>query len=550
LVCQRFAATMSDTNASPQPIDRPDEHIEQSQDPNDPNKQGDGSRKRSRWGTKAETAPASTPAPPAKRSRWGSEQDKVPLPLVPVLPPGLAGLAPVLQPLDPEVMVLQAKIQLINQKLILPNLDIDPDPAKRSPSPEPVYDKNGVRTNTRIQRHRDKLAKERDELMDQILKVNPNYKPPLGFKVNKKREKKIMIPVDKYPDYNFFGIIIGPRGNTQKRMEKETGAKIAIRGKGAAKPGKKNQPGDDEPLHVFISADTDDALQKAADIIERLLVPMEEGKNDHKAKQLRELAAINGTLRDDVICRVCGERGHRIYECPQRSSNWKPANVVCDICGAASHPTADCPQRDSTTVDPGALQKEYMNFMAELTGGGGNATVLSGSTSTGPLAITAGDIPQIGPPVLDPNHTPVSIFDAAPAPPPPPPPPPSIPPGLGGPPVNVGGPPGFPPGPPPPPPMNVGGPPGFPPGPPPMNVGGPPGPPGGPPLPYAPPGFTTYAPMYPPQFAPGYPQYPPAPAYYPPYAPGGYSSYNMPPPGGSYGPPPGANYQPPPPPPP
>lgn len=39
------------------------------------------------------------------------------------------------------------------------------------------------------------------------------------------------IPQDSFPTYNFIGLIIGPRGNTQKRMQKETNTKIAIRGK-------------------------------------------------------------------------------------------------------------------------------------------------------------------------------------------------------------------------------------------------------------------------------------------------------------------------------
>lgn len=38
----------------------------------------------------------------------------------------------------------------------------------------------------------------------------------------KRYEEKIYIPERMYPGYNFMGLIIGPRGNTQKRMEKET----------------------------------------------------------------------------------------------------------------------------------------------------------------------------------------------------------------------------------------------------------------------------------------------------------------------------------------
>ncbi len=37
---------------------------------------------------------------------------------------------------------------------------------------------------------------------------------------------KVMIPQDLHPEINFVGLLIGPRGNTLKMMEKETGAKV------------------------------------------------------------------------------------------------------------------------------------------------------------------------------------------------------------------------------------------------------------------------------------------------------------------------------------
>ena len=58
--------------------------------------------------------------------------------------------------------------------------------------------------------------------------------------------------------YNIIGLIIGPRGNTHKRMEKEIGAKIVIRGKGSVKEGRLQQKGDlkpdpskNEELHIL-----------------------------------------------------------------------------------------------------------------------------------------------------------------------------------------------------------------------------------------------------------------------------------------------------------
>jgi uncharacterized OB-fold protein len=46
---------------------------------------------------------------------------------------------------------------------------------------------------------------------------------------------------------------------------------------------------------------------------------------------------------------VCGEKGHRQFECPQRSKTFKAAGVKCSICGDLSHPTRDCPQKKVST---------------------------------------------------------------------------------------------------------------------------------------------------------------------------------------------------------
>ena len=70
---------------------------------------------------------------------------------------------------------------------------------------------------------------------------------------------QVYIPQKDYPGYNFIGLIIGPRGNTQKRMQKETNTKIAIRGKGSVKEGAARDPkydyGEEEELHVLITGD-------------------------------------------------------------------------------------------------------------------------------------------------------------------------------------------------------------------------------------------------------------------------------------------------------
>ena len=104
----------------------------------------------------------------------------------------------------------------------------------RSPSPEPIYDRNGRRSNTRDLRLRDRLQKERVALIEKMMTLQPAT-AALGGQIkfqNAKRSTKLFVPIKEYPGYPFIGLILGPRGNTQKKLERETGTKIVIRGKG------------------------------------------------------------------------------------------------------------------------------------------------------------------------------------------------------------------------------------------------------------------------------------------------------------------------------
>ena len=100
---------------------------------------------------------------------------------------------------------------------------------------------------------------ERSALIEELLKLDATYRPPNDYRPAKKH-RKIFIPQKEYPGYNFIGLIIGPRGNTQKRMQKETNTKIAIRGRGSVKDGAARDPkydyGEEEELHVLITGDS------------------------------------------------------------------------------------------------------------------------------------------------------------------------------------------------------------------------------------------------------------------------------------------------------
>ena len=52
----------------------------------------------------------------------------------------------------------------------------------RSPSPEPIYNGEGKRMNTREYRTRKKLEEERHNLVQKMNELNPDYKPPVDYK--------------------------------------------------------------------------------------------------------------------------------------------------------------------------------------------------------------------------------------------------------------------------------------------------------------------------------------------------------------------------------
>ncbi|TGO45965.1 hypothetical protein BCON_0353g00090 [Botryotinia convoluta] len=354
---------------------------------------GDGSRrrkKRNRWGDATENKAAGLMGlPTAIMANMTSEQL--------------------------EAYTLHFRIDEITQKLRID--DVVPADGDRSPSPAPQYDNFGRRVNTREYRYRKRLEDERHKLIDKAMKVIPNYHPPQDYRRPTKTQEKVYVPVNDYPEINFIGLLIGPRGNTLKKMETESQAKIAIRGKGSVKEGKgrsdaAHTSNQEEDLHCLIMADTEEKVEKAKKLIHNIIetaASIPEGQNELKRNQLRELAALNGTLRDDEnqACQNCGEIGHRKYDCPQQRNF--TANIICRVCGNAGHMARDCPDRPrganwrndgpaGPNAVPGqgrigagdAVDREYEQLMQELSGGAPAATDAPRRIESGPSGYDQG----------------------------------------------------------------------------------------------------------------------------------------------------------------
>ncbi|RWR76182.1 KH domain-containing-like protein isoform X2 [Cinnamomum micranthum f. kanehirae] len=127
-----------------------------------------------------------------------------------------------------------------------------------------------------------------------------------------KKKIRLDIPVDKYPTYNFVARLLGPRGNSLKRVEASTDCRVLIRGRGSIKDpiqeemmrGKPGYEHLNEPLHILVEAElpievVDARLMQAREILEDLLKPVDESQDFFKKQQLRELAMLNGTLHEE-----------------------------------------------------------------------------------------------------------------------------------------------------------------------------------------------------------------------------------------------------------
>ncbi|XP_019501066.1 PREDICTED: splicing factor 1 isoform X11 [Hipposideros armiger] len=315
-----------------------------------------------------------------------------------VIPPGLTRE-------QERAYIVQLQIEDLTRKLRTGDLGIPPNPEDRSPSPEPIYNSEGKRLNTREFRTRKKLEEERHNLITEMVALNPDFKPPADYKPPATRvSDKVMIPQDEYPEINFVGLLIGPRGNTLKNIEKECNAKIMIRGKGSVKEGKVGRkdgqmlPGEDEPLHALVTANTMENVKKAVEQIRNILkqgIETPEDQNDLRKMQLRELARLNGTLRED---------DNRILRPWQSSETRSITNTtVCTKCGGAGHIASDCkfqrPGDPQSAQDKARMDKEYLSLMAEL----GEAPVPAsvGSTS-GPASTPLASAPRPAAPANNP----------------------------------------------------------------------------------------------------------------------------------------------------
>lgn len=131
-----------------------------------------------------------------------------------------------------------------------------------------------------------------------FIDVHPQQPQPVGLRVR--------IPIQEFPKFNFVGKLLGPKGNTLKRLQEETGCKMAILGKGSMRDkGKEDDLRKEggkyshlnEDLHVYVEAfaemtDGYRRLAHAVSELKKFLIP--EPNDDIRAQQMEEMMMYSG----------------------------------------------------------------------------------------------------------------------------------------------------------------------------------------------------------------------------------------------------------------
>ncbi|XP_072303850.1 KH domain-containing, RNA-binding, signal transduction-associated protein 3-like isoform X2 [Eucyclogobius newberryi] len=137
---------------------------------------------------------------------------------------------------------------------------------------------------------------------------------------NMKLGQKVLIPVKQFPKFNFVGKLLGPRGNSLKRLQEDTLTKMSILGKGSMRDKEKEeelrQSGEakyqhlNQDLHVLIEvfappAEAYARMGHALEEIKKFLIP--DYNDEIRQAQLQELTYLNGGSEDAKVPAVRGK---------------------------------------------------------------------------------------------------------------------------------------------------------------------------------------------------------------------------------------------------
>lgn len=128
--------------------------------------------------------------------------------------------------------------------------------------------------------------------------------------------KKVFIPVEKNPGYNYIGLLIGPGGSKQKELINQSGGnvKISIRGKGSTSNNNEMPGKPEEALHVLLEGNQEN-VDNAEKLVSELLNDSEKAQAE-KDRQLALVSAGSGgasTYTPKPVAQLLGLNGAGHY---------------------------------------------------------------------------------------------------------------------------------------------------------------------------------------------------------------------------------------------
>eukprot|EP00058_Branchiostoma_floridae_P024112 XP_002609602.1 hypothetical protein BRAFLDRAFT_87823 [Branchiostoma floridae] len=150
-----------------------------------------------------------------------------------------------------------------------------------------------------------------EEEISKLEKDDKSKEPPKYKEVHTDKPyrilERVLIPIKEYPKFNFVGKLLGPKGNSLKRLQEETRTKMSILGRGSMRDKKKEEELREskdpkyvhlnDELHVLVEAfgQVADAHQRIAHgvaEVKKFLVPTH---NDEIAQQqMEEMQYVGG----------------------------------------------------------------------------------------------------------------------------------------------------------------------------------------------------------------------------------------------------------------
>lgn len=246
--------------------------------------------------------------PGSKLGKWGSSNEKTftPLPFPSI--PNRMSID------DFETLIRKSRLEEVTKRLSVNNWE-QSDSLLRSPSPEPVYDsKKHIRLNTFDNRMKEVYLREKNSLIEDVVALDKTFNPPLDWQPPKKVEK---LYYSNKPECNLTALILGPEGRTQKELEKKTGCRISIRGAGSNWNSTFDKVDPNEPIHVYLQADTLETLKKGHDLIAPILdtKSIEHLNFRNMQKQISDSQFGLRVAEGKLGCENCGMTTHSTWAC-------------------------------------------------------------------------------------------------------------------------------------------------------------------------------------------------------------------------------------------